>query len=111
MAKYKQAQLQQNRRSIARGTIGAVAALVLLTAVDVVSLRTSLGFIVVVGFTAAIVWYFFASKNAGNLDGTWVDGWNAEADPNPSWWYPFVAGFVPKSPATRHVPAPDSDTE
>lgn len=92
-------------------TIGVAAALLVLTALGVMELRTSLSLIVFVGFVAAIVWYFFASKNAGNIDGTWVDGWNAETDPNPHWWHVIATGGVPKSPSTRHAPAPDSDTE
>ena len=76
MATYGATQLQQNRQTITKATAGVVGVLVLLTALGALTVRTGLGLIVVAAAFAGVFWWAFASKRAGNIDNTWVDGWD-----------------------------------
>ena len=100
MAQYTTEQLQKNRQTVAFGTFAVVAGLTLLVAVGLIETSTGLGFGALGLGTAAILWWLFASKKAGNIDGSWVDGWDLRHGTEQTTWWPLM-GFSPETSKTR----------
>ena len=75
MRKYSEAQIQTNRQTIVKGALLVLGVIVVITAVGLLSVGQLVGSSVVVVLFAAAFWWLFASRSAGSIDDSWVDGW------------------------------------
>lgn len=80
MAKYSAAQLEKNRKSVAGVAVIGLAIALISYVASGFETQTLVGWLIVVALVLTPMWWLFASKKAGKIDGSWVDGWNDEGD-------------------------------
>lgn len=78
MGRYTEAERKKNQRTVSALGLGAVAVVLVGFIASGFALSRLLSLAVLTGIVVGLIWWLFASKNAGKIDGTWVDGWQGE---------------------------------
>ena len=91
MAKYSKAQLEKNRRTVKGIALVAVGVVAFAFVASGLSVGTLFGGLLVVAALVGALWWLFASSDASNIDGTWVDGFKVEG----KWQGEFNPGTRP----------------
>lgn len=107
MARYTEEQRQRNQRTITFAVVFGLLVVALLALLSG-NTRSALGVAVLVLATGAVAWWLFAAKNAGTIDGEWVDGWNHEGHTKQG----AVFGYDPDAPGVpRRRQEPEAQEE